>query len=427
MSAGHRETNGSARDHRSVSRRRFLGMSAGAGALLVPGMGTLLAACSKSSSDGVDTAVPTGGPSNPVELPIYDGNPAIASDLSAESGPLKVYAFPDYLAPASLKSFEQQYGVDVEVSNFGNYEEALRKLASGDVQIDVYLPPQEQLGKLVAAKILQPLNNSYIPNRSNLWPELADPWYDKGGRYTVANALTTTGVGWRTDMITIDPAGFSNPWDMLWDPAAKGKVAIYDQFREAMAMAFYRNGGMDPNTSSQVEIDKAKDALLSLVTENDARFTLGAYIDIPEGKFAISHAFSGDMSGAQFFLPKGDSPSILRYVWPLSFTDGGVGGHVGTDNFTVVRGAQNPVLAHLFINHLASPEQAFEFYAWAAIQTPQQTMTADSLTAEGLLPADLASTIVQPAELAGAAWLQTLEPEVERRYLEAWSEVQRGA
>ena len=412
---------------RGLSRRRFLGMSAGASALLVPGVSTLLAACTKSATE-VSTGVPTGGPSNPVELPIFADNQPIASGLSRESGPLKVYALSDFLAPATFKAFEKQYGVNVEVSTFGNYEEALRKLASGDVQIDVYMPAQEQLGKLVAAKLLQPLNNSCIPNRSNLWPDLADPWYDKGGRYSVVNTVTTTGVGWRTDMISIDPADFENPWDMLWDPSAKGKVAFYDQFRESMAMAFYRNGGMDPNTSSQDEIDKAKEALLSLVTQNDARITVDcAYLGIPTGKFAIAHAFSGDMAWATYYLPKGQSPSILRYVWPRAFTGGRAGGHVGTDNFCVARGAQSPVLAHLFINHAVSTEQAFVFYGWAGVQTAQKSMTEESLMAKGLLPENLASTILRPEDLAGAAWLQTLEPALERTYLDAWMEVQRGA
>jgi spermidine/putrescine-binding protein len=257
---------------------------------------------------------------------------------------------------------------------------------------------------------------------------LADPWYDKGGRYGVVNTVTNTGVGWRTDMITIDPADFENPWDMLWDPSTKGKVALMDSFRESMAMAFYRNGGMDPNTSSQDEIDKAKEALLSLVTQNDARLTnTGGYLGIPEGKFAIAHAFNGDMTSAQYFLPKGQSPSILRYVWPRSFTQGRVGGHIGTDNFCIVRGARNPVLAHLFINFAISTEQAWAFYAYIAYQLPQKEMTPDSLTAKGLVPENLASTILRPEDLAGAAWLQTLEPALERTYLDAWMEVQRGA
>jgi len=240
----------------------------------------------------------------------------------------------------------------------------------------------------LAVKLLQPLNNSYIPNRSNIWPELADPWYDKGSQYSVVNTVTTIGVAWRTDMTTIDPADFENPWNMLWDPSAKGKVGFYDQFREAMAFAFYRNGGMDPNTSSQDEIDKTKDALLSLVTENDARITVDcAYLGIPEGKFAISHSFSGDMGAAQHFLPKGQSPSTLRYVSPRAFTNGRVGGHIGTDNYVVARASQSPVLAHLFINHAVSTEQASEFYGWVGGRPGPAEVDDEELTCSQGTPA----------------------------------------
>lgn len=411
-----------------ISRRRFLGMSAGAGALLAPGVSTLLAACGKSPTGLESNGVPTGGPSNPVEMPIFDDNPPIDSGLSPEAGPLKVYAWPDYFAPATFKSFKEQFGVDVEVVNFGTYEEALRKLDSGEMDVDVYLPPQEQLGKLVAAELLQPLNNSYIPNRSNLWPELADPWYDKGARYSVVNTVTTDGVIWRTDMISIDPADFSNPWNMLWDPSTKGKVAFYDMFREAMACAFYRNGGMDPNTSSQDEIDKARDALVSLVTDNDARITnTCGYLGIPEGKFAICQCLSADPLTAPYFLPKGQSPSILRFVAPNVSTEGRVGGHIGVDVFTVSRRAKSPVLAHLFINHAISTEQAWEFFNFIGIQVAQKSMTEEAMIAKGRLPENLVSAWIRPEDLAGAAWLQSLEPSVERRYLDAWMEVQRGA
>jgi spermidine/putrescine-binding protein len=213
---------------------------------------------------------------------------------------------------------------------------------------------------------------------------------------------------------------------MLWDPSAKGKVALYDQYREGMAVGLYASGGTDPSTSDDAAIQAAQDMLVDLMIENDGRFTFGAYVDLPEGKFAISHAFNSDPIGGQFFLPKDVNPSVLRYVWPRGASGGSVGGHVGTDNFTVLRGAGNPVLAHEFINYAITPEQALNFFAYIGVPVPQTTMTADSLVADGLLPATLASAILEPSQLEGAAWLQTLAPQVDAEYLDAWTQVQRA-
>ena len=214
---------------------------------------------------------------------------------------------------------------------------------------------------------------------------------------------------------------------MLWDPSAAGQVALIDQYREAMAVGFYATGGTDPNTSDPAAIEAAKNKLIELMTANEGRFTVGAYVDLPEGKFAaISHAFNSDPIGGQFFLPEDASPSVLRYVWPRGASAGTVGGHVGTDNFTVLKGAANPVLAHEFINYAITPEQATDFFAYIGVPVPQTTMTADSLVAEGLLPDSLASATLEPSQLEGAAWLQTFPPDVDAAYLDAWTEVQRA-
>lgn len=401
-------------------------MTAGS-TLLLPSLGAILAACGKDSPSGgaAASAVPTGGPSNPVTLPVSSDNPPIDAGLEPEAGPLVLYSFPEFFAPKTVKAFQEAFGVEVQITTFANYEEALRKLASGDVQADLYFPPQEQLGKVVAAGLLQPLNDSYLPNRSNLWQELSPPWYDVEGTYSVVNTITTTGVGWRSDLIDIDPAAFDNAWEMLWDPSAKGKVGLYDQYREAMAAGLYATGGTDPNTSDAQAIGAAKGELISLLTTNQGRFTEAAYSDLPEGKFAITHAFNGDVIGGGYFLPRDVDPSVLRYVWPRAQSTS-VGGHIGTDNFTVLKGAKNPVLAHEFINFAISPEQATNFFAYIGVPVPQQTMTPDWLVSQGLLTEQLKPAILVPSQLEGAAWLQTLPTDVDGEYLDAWLEVQRA-
>ncbi len=55
---------------------------------------------------------------------------------------------------------------------------------------------------MVAADLLRPLNHDYIPNIDNLWPQFQNPWYDAGWRYSVPYTVYTTGIGWRTDMVS---------------------------------------------------------------------------------------------------------------------------------------------------------------------------------------------------------------------------------
>ena len=408
------------------SRRRFIGMTAGA-ALLLPGMSAILAACGTDAEGGGEgaTALPTGGPSNPVTLPVSDDNPPIGPGLEPEAGPLVLYSFPDFFAPATVKSFEEAYGVEVQITNFGNYEEALRKLAAGDVQADLYFPPQEQLGKLVAAGLLQPLNDSYLPNRSNLWPELS-PLVRPGGLLLGRQLGHHDGCRLALRHDRPRPRRLRERMVDALGPERGRAGRSHRPVPRSDGGRVLRDRRYRPEHIRPGAIEAAKNKLIELMTANEGRFTVGAYVDLPEGKFAISHAFNSDPIGGQFFLPKDVDPSVLQYVWPNGASSGTVGGHVGTDNFTVLKGAANPILAHEFINYAITPEQAMNFFAYIGVPVPQTTMTATSLVAEGLLPETLASAILEPSQLEGAAWLQTLPADVDAAYLDAWTEVQRA-
>ena len=52
-------------------------------------------------------------------------------------------------------------------------------------------------------QLMQPLNHEYLPNlEKNIWPELQNPFYDRGARYTVPYVVWSDGIGWRNDKIS---------------------------------------------------------------------------------------------------------------------------------------------------------------------------------------------------------------------------------
>ena len=61
-----------------------------------------------------------------------------------------------------------------------------------------------------------------------MWPELVDPFYDKGAQYAVPYVVFATGLVWRNDKITEDIGSMPNPWSSFWEYGEKykGKVAI---------------------------------------------------------------------------------------------------------------------------------------------------------------------------------------------------------
>ena len=108
-----------------------------------------------------------------MSLPIYPDNKAIPSGMKPEKGPLQFYNWQEYINPKVVKSFEEKYGVQVQISTFTTLDEAITKIQSGAVQYDVFCPETPDLEQLAVGKILAPLNLDYIPNlEANVWPTL---------------------------------------------------------------------------------------------------------------------------------------------------------------------------------------------------------------------------------------------------------------
>jgi spermidine/putrescine transport system substrate-binding protein len=212
------------------NRRQFLQRAA----LLAAGTPALVAFLDACSKGGQSTSAPSlkiASPQSPVKWDISSDNKPIADGLAPEKGAtLQLYSYADYMAPESVKSFEDKYGVKVQISTFNDTDEGLTKIRGGNVDYDIFFPSYDQLGRLVTGGLLRPLNHSYIDNIKNVWPVFTNPWYDQDWQYTVPYTVYTTGIGWRNDQVPADIGALKNPYEALWDPAYKNKTAVIDDW-----------------------------------------------------------------------------------------------------------------------------------------------------------------------------------------------------
>ena len=376
--------------HRSVSRRDFLRRSLAAGVAL-PTSAAILAACGDDGGtspppEGEDTVPRFGTLDNPVTLQTYEDNPPIDSNLEPEAGPLVIYNWEQYIWKRVLKDFGKKYDVEVKYETFYNMEQAIQKFQTGEVEVDVFFPTIDYIPKLVAAKLIQPLNHDYIPNITNLWPSLQDPYYDQGSHYTLPYTIYHTGIGWRTDIVPMevsDLEAMSNPYEVYWDAAYEGKVGIYDAYREALSVGLYREFGNDTdlNTADEAQIVKAKDNLVELNDLVNVKTTIdGAYSGIPEGKFGLHQSWSGDMQAGPWYTsdPKKEA-GLLRYYWPAR---GGFGGTIDNDTYAIPTNAKNPVLAHLFLDFMMEEFNAIKNWSWVGYQVPFNAVNPDTIFEE---------------------------------------------
>jgi spermidine/putrescine transport system substrate-binding protein len=420
-----------------TTRRRFIQRAGAAAAgLTVPG---LLAACgttapvgggSGPSSSGSTTAAADLGPgglalarpNHPVKLPIYADNKAIASGLKPEKGPLQFYNWIEYINTDVIKAFERKYNVQVQISTFTTMDEAVAKIASGEVQFDVFVPELVFLEQLAVGKVLQPLNLSYIPNlRTNVWPSLNNPWYDVGAQYTVPYTIYTTGIGWRNDKLPgFSPDKYANPWTALWQegPKISGRVGLLDDQHDGLTMGLLHDGVTDVNTSNGAQILGAQKALQQLVSSANLKFDTNEYQHLADGSLWLHQAWSGDMASAPSYAPQGTHASAFSYWWP---TDGR--GPINNDTLGVLKGAKNPVLAHLLLNHILDEDQAFKNYSYIFYQQPLNAMTPAAVVKRGLVAPNLRNTLIAESQFRQGYVQGTLSQTGQGLWENAWAAV----
>jgi spermidine/putrescine transport system substrate-binding protein len=407
-----------------MNRREFLRRSAGAAAFL-PGASALLAACAKPGSvpglSGENRVLAR--PDRPVTLPVV--RDPIPTNTPIESGTLRVYNWADYFYKRVLRAFEDEYGVEVEWTTFNNMEEGIQKLISGQVQADVFFPTTDYIARLVERQLLQPLNHELIPNiEANYWRSFWDPgpWYDRGWQYTIPYVIYTTGVAYRRDRVD-DAEVAAAGYEILFDPRFNEAISYYDSYRDALGMMLLRNGVTDANTGDPEAIEAAKNAILELINEHGARLTVnGAYDRLPAGEFTVAQAWSGDIVGAQFYLPEGTPTDVLGYWYPPDER-----GLIGNDQIVIPANAESPRLAHEFLNWMADERWGFvNFRDWNGYQPPMRSIKPARLVDEGIVPESLSLAVLGQSSFELGYSQGELSVEDDDVWLDAWNEIKVG-
>jgi spermidine/putrescine transport system substrate-binding protein len=388
------------------SRRDFLARSAQLGLLLGAGA-PLLQAC--GGSDSASGKKQTKG---------------IADGLQPEKGPLRLLNYDSYVNPDVIADFESKFGVKVEITTFTTDTEALSKIASGAVKVDIHHSMAgTTIDRLINGGLLQPLNKTYLTNFGNVVSNFKDPWYDPGATYSVPYNYFGTGIGYRADKI--DPATVeAQGWDALWKATGfKGQVSVLDDEREALVMAMLRKGVTDVNTTDQKVIDQALADLSELVDLVNVKVNIDAYKNLPEGTATICHTWSSDLiNAAAGYLPEGTGPEVLGFWHPPA------GKYlVSNDSMGVLANAEHPVLAHTYLNYLLDNDVAEKNFSYVGYLPALTKLDADYVIAQGLVPENLRSCVPTKDEIDKALYLKPLGADGDAQYEAAWSKFTSGA
>ena len=377
---------------------------------------SILAACGGTTAT-TSTGLIIGTPELPVTLPLV-GEP-IADGLANEGGTIEILNWADYTNPEVIADFEKAFGVTVKQSIYDNEDAAIAKLRNGTLKPDLIIGMTDTaLARLMAAELIQPLNHSYIPNKSNLITGLQNPYYDLGAQYTMAQFIYGNGIGYRRDRI--DPSEIASQGnDAMWNSAYSGKLGVADSARDIISLALFQAGITDVNTGDADILAAAQENLIRLRTNTSPKVDVLSYQEIPAGNRDIAYIWSGDILLAPFYLPEGTSADVLGFWYPENTI-------TANDFLCIPKASTKPVAAHQFINYLLDNDVAAKNQSFVGYQPALTNVNAEALINAGAIPETLIDAVIDDAKYQAGKRIVSLTPEVDALWNDVWTTFTAG-
>ena len=286
------------------------------------------------------------------------------------SNVLKLYLPGEYLGENVISDFEKQYGVRVIVENFDSNEMMYTKLMAGD-RYDVIIPSDYMIERLMNEDFLQPLDKSMIPNMENMSDAVLGMSYDPDNTYSIPYFWGSVGLVYNHE--NVDPAVIeSEGWEVLRNTDYAGHIYIYDSERDSFMMVF-KALGYSMNTEDPNEINDAYEWLLQMNNTMSPVYVTDEVIDgMMNGYKDIAVVYSGDAA------------VVLDENEDMSFYMPNQGTNIWCDAMVIPANAENPKLAHEFINYMLTYEAAFDNTETVGYTSPNAEVFEEMTSSEDL-------------------------------------------
>ena len=289
---------------------------------------SIVAAACGGDGDGGE---PTGGGAT--------GETAATTGTTGETqlgGTLVISNWDLYMPENLIPDFEAATGVDVELALHTTNEDIMGKITAQDGEgFDLVFVSGPFVSALVAQGWAAELDHSKIPNLANLYPEATQLAYDPGNVHSAPYAWGTTGICYRTDLVSEIPTS----WETFRNPPAEldGKMTMLGTDRWLLQPALL-SLGYSINTTDPAEIDAAvawtEEAKGHLLGFDDTTF----YSKLVSGDALAVQAWDGWCEYGRAEEPK------IDFVIPDEGSD------VWTDTMVILEASQNKDAAHAFID-----------------------------------------------------------------------------
>lgn len=284
------------------------------------------------------------------------------------SDTLKLYNWGEYMGEDLIYNFQKEFGVKVIVEYFDSNEMMYTKLQAGDAY-DVIVPSDYMIQRLIANDSLMELDKSLIPNIENLHEGVRNLAFDPEEKYSVPYFWGNVGIVYNKNNVSIEDLE-AEGYNILKDEKYKGKIYMYDSERDSFMVAL-KALGYSMNTENEQEIQEAYNWLLELNNTMEPSYVTDEVIDnMANGMKDMAVVYSGD---AAYILSQNED---------MGFFIPNEGTNTWCDAMVIPKNAENPKLAHEFINYVLTYDASYDNSYTVGYASTNKQVLAD-MSSEG--------------------------------------------
>ena len=164
--------------------------------------------------------------------------------------------------------------------------------------------------------------------------------------------------------------GAIKTWNDLWSKKYRRQILLVDSARDAMGMALV-SLGYSMNTKDEKELEEAYNWLVKCVETMEPEIVTDEIIDnMAQGRKALGLIYSGD---AAYVMSENEN---MGFYMPETGTN------IWSDAMVIPKNAENPELAHAFIDYVCTYEASMDNSSYVGYTSPNKEVM-DELSGEG--------------------------------------------
>ena len=231
--------------------------------------------------------------------------------------------------------------IDVRYSTYDSNEALYSKLKNGGITVDVIIPSDYMIARMIDEGMLLELDFDNIPNYQYVDDNFKNPSYDPENKYSVPYTWGTVGILYNTKYV--DEADVTG-WELLWNEKYADKILMIDNARDAFGIAQYLLG-YDVNTTDHDELLACVEKLKEQKPVVQQYVMDQIYSTMENEEAWIAAYYAGDC-----MLMMDANPNLAFYLPEEQ------GFNLFTDAMCIPACAREKEAAERFINFLTDPE-----------------------------------------------------------------------